>query len=49
MTPALQGAGGDRMRAEAKRPPGGGAVGRCRCWRTGGGVFPLSHFQECPA
>ncbi len=26
---------GDRPRAGVKRPPGG-AVGRCRCWRTGG-------------
>ena len=35
MTAALHRTGGDRPRAEAKRPPGG-AVGRCRCWRTGG-------------
>lgn len=34
MTPVLQRTSGDRPRAEAKRPPVG-AVGRCRCWRTG--------------
>jgi len=39
MTAARQNTGGDRPRAEAKRPPGG-AVGRCRCGRTGGGDAP---------
>ena len=34
MTPVSQRTGGDRLRTEAKRPPVG-AVGRCRCWRTG--------------
>jgi hypothetical protein len=39
MTAALHGNGGGRARVGAKRPPGG-AVGRCRCWRTGGGLAP---------
>ena len=39
MTAALRCTGGDRPRVGAKRPPGG-AVGRCRCGRTGGGLAP---------
>jgi hypothetical protein len=34
MTAATLRTGSDRLRTEAKRPPGG-AVGRCRCGRTG--------------
>lgn len=34
MTAALHGTGDDQPRAGVKRPPRG-AVGRCRCWRTG--------------
>lgn len=38
MTRVLKRTGGDRPRAEVKRPPVG-AVGRCRCGRTDRGCF----------
>lgn len=47
MTSSLHGTGGDRPRAGVKRPPGG-AVGRCRCWRTGGNFAPARCFKDSP-
>mgnify|MGYP001171026166 CR=1 FL=1 len=49
MTPVSQRTGGDRPRVEAKRPPVG-AVGRCRCSRTGGDAAvatPKRHENHC--